>query len=51
MKKITTFLGVLLFVSAFSQVQEHYCGFDEDMRRMDIRFPELKKGGKKENLN
>ncbi|HAO29347.1 MAG TPA: secretion protein, partial [Chryseobacterium indologenes] len=43
MKKITTFLGVLLFVSAFSQMQEHYCGFDEDMRRMDIRFPELKK--------
>ncbi|WP_027375409.1 MULTISPECIES: zinc-dependent metalloprotease [Chryseobacterium] len=43
MKKITTFLGVLLFVSAFSQVQEHYCGFDEDMRRMDTKFPELKK--------
>ncbi|PWN69840.1 T9SS C-terminal target domain-containing protein [Chryseobacterium phosphatilyticum] len=43
MKRITTVLGVLLCINAFSQVQERYCGFDEDLRSMDARFPELKK--------
>nr|WP_315025741.1 zinc-dependent metalloprotease [uncultured Chryseobacterium sp.] len=43
MKKITTVLSVLLFVNAFSQHQEKYCGFDEDLKRIDARFPDLKK--------
>lgn len=34
---------VLLFFNVFSQNAEHFCGFDDEMRKMDIKFPELKK--------
>ncbi|KMQ59304.1 hypothetical protein ACM46_19430 [Chryseobacterium angstadtii] len=43
MKKISTVFAFLLFLNAFSQNVEHFCGFDEEMRKMDIKFPELKK--------
>ncbi|SHE42513.1 zinc-dependent metalloprotease [Chryseobacterium sp. OV279] len=43
MKKISILSVLLLFFNAFSQNVEHFCGFDEEMRKMDIRFPELKK--------
>ncbi|WP_223606697.1 zinc-dependent metalloprotease [Chryseobacterium sp. OSA05B] len=43
MKKISILSMLLLFFNAFSQNVEHFCGFDEEMRKMDIRFPELKK--------
>ncbi|SFN60519.1 Por secretion system C-terminal sorting domain-containing protein [Chryseobacterium oleae] len=43
MKKISILSVFLLFFNAFSQNVEHFCGFDEEMRKMDIRFPELKK--------
>ncbi|NML68450.1 T9SS type A sorting domain-containing protein [Chryseobacterium sp. RP-3-3] len=43
MKKISILLVLFLFFNAFSQNVEHFCGFDEEMRKMDIRFPELKK--------
>lgn len=43
MKKISTLLVLLLFFNAFSQNVEHFCGFDEEMRKMDIKFPELAK--------
>ncbi|MBV8328217.1 zinc-dependent metalloprotease [Chryseobacterium sp.] len=43
MNKITIVSMLLLFVNVFSQSQEHYCGFDEELKKMDARFPELKK--------
>ncbi|MDG4652668.1 zinc-dependent metalloprotease [Chryseobacterium arthrosphaerae] len=43
MKKITIVLLVSLFSNVFSQSQDHYCGFDEEMKKMDMKFPELKK--------
>lgn len=43
MKKITIVSAVLLFINVFSQSHEHACGFDEELRRMDTQFPELKK--------
>lgn len=43
MKKITIVLLVAWFSNAFSQNNDHYCGFDEEMRKMDLKFPELKK--------
>lgn len=32
-----------MFVNAFSQIQDHYCGFDDHMQRIDEKYPELKK--------
>lgn len=43
MKKITIVSAVLLFINVFSQSHEHACGFDDELRRMDAQFPELKK--------
>lgn len=43
MKKISILLILLLFFNAFSQNSEQICGFDEELRKVDIRFPELKK--------
>lgn len=43
MKKIIILSVLLLFFNVFSQNAEHFCGFDEEMRKMDIKFPELKK--------
>ncbi|SHF39162.1 zinc-dependent metalloprotease [Chryseobacterium sp. OV279] len=42
MKKISIISGLLLFINIFFQAQEHYCGFDEELKRMDNRFPNLK---------
>ncbi len=33
MKKITIVLLVSLFSNVFSQSQDHYCGFDEEMKK------------------
>lgn len=43
MKKITIFSMLFLFFNVFSQNQDHLCGFDENMRKLDIKYPELKK--------
>ncbi|WP_228451901.1 hypothetical protein [Chryseobacterium sp. G0186] len=43
MKKITIISAILLFINVFLQSHEHICGFDEELRRMDAQFPELKK--------
>lgn len=43
MKKINIILFVLLFTNVFSQNQQNFCGFDEEMKKIDIKFPELKK--------
>ncbi|WP_312400001.1 zinc-dependent metalloprotease [Chryseobacterium sp.] len=43
MKRISTFLLVMFFINAFSQDAHQYCGFDEDMRKIDAQFPNLKK--------
>ncbi|PRA97209.1 secretion protein [Chryseobacterium sp. MYb7] len=42
MKKINILFLLLLFVNVFSQSQNHYCGFDSEMTKMDQRFPALK---------
>lgn len=33
----------MFFINAFSQNVQKYCGFDEEMRKMDVRFPDMKK--------
>lgn len=43
MKKIIIISATLLFSNAFSQTQERYCGFDEELKKMDEQFPALKK--------
>lgn len=43
MKRISTFLVVLFFINAFSQNHDKYCGFDDVMKKMDRKYPELKK--------
>jgi hypothetical protein len=43
MKKISIISMLLLFLNVFSQGTEHFCGFDEEMQKIDSRFPELKK--------
>ncbi|MCW3160346.1 zinc-dependent metalloprotease [Chryseobacterium oryctis] len=41
--RISALLLLMFFSNAFSQNLEKYCGFDEELRKMDVRFPELKK--------
>ena len=41
--KISTFLLLILFSNVFSQHLDKYCGFDEDLRKMDSKFPDLKR--------
>lgn len=43
MKKINIVLLVLLFGNLFSQGQQNFCGFDEELRNMDAKFPDMKK--------
>ncbi|WP_080776603.1 GEVED domain-containing protein [Chryseobacterium phocaeense] len=43
MNKISILSLLFLFFNSFAQNTEHFCGFDEEMRKMDIKFPELKK--------
>ena len=43
MKRIIIISATLLFVNVFSQSIERSCGFDEELRKMDAQFPELKK--------
>ncbi|REC62705.1 secretion protein [Chryseobacterium pennae] len=43
MKKIIIISATLLFSNVFSQSLERYCGFDEELKKMDEQFPALKK--------
>lgn len=43
MRKIIIISATLLFANVFSQSQERYCGFDEELKKMDEQFPALKK--------
>lgn len=43
MKRIIIISATLLFSNVFSQSLEHYCGFDEELKKMDEQFPALKK--------
>ncbi|MDC8098287.1 zinc-dependent metalloprotease [Chryseobacterium rhizosphaerae] len=43
MKKINIISMLLLFINVFSQGHDHYCGFDNELTKMDAKFPELKK--------
>lgn len=42
MKKAIFFV-LIIFFNSYSKAQDKYCGFDEVMRKMDIKFPDLKK--------
>jgi len=37
------FCALMIFFNAFSQDQHKFCGFDEVMKKMDNRYPDLKK--------
>lgn len=37
------FCALMIFFNAFSQDQHKFCGFDEVMRKMDSKYPDLKK--------
>ncbi|AZA52343.1 zinc-dependent metalloprotease [Chryseobacterium sp. G0201] len=43
MKRIMIFCALMIFFNAFSQDQHKFCGFDEVMRKMDSKYPDLKK--------
>lgn len=43
MKRISTILLLMFFINAFSQDVQKYCGFDQEMKKMDVRFPDMKK--------
>lgn len=43
MKRIMIFFALTVFFNAFSQNQHGYCGFDDEMRKMDSKYPDLKK--------
>lgn len=43
MKRISIILIILLSINLFSQNHENFCGFDDNMRKIDIKYPELKK--------
>ncbi|MFP3594105.1 zinc-dependent metalloprotease [Chryseobacterium sp. SIMBA_038] len=43
MKRIISFFALMVFINAFSQNQQKECGFDVIMKKMDNRYPDLKK--------
>ena len=43
MKRISTLLMLIFCVSVFSQEKHHECGFDLIMKKMDDRYPDLKR--------
>ncbi|EJL72053.1 zinc-dependent metalloprotease [Chryseobacterium populi] len=43
MKKIIMIYALISFVNAFSQNAEKYCGFDDVMRKMNAKYPNLEK--------
>ncbi|REC42513.1 zinc-dependent metalloprotease [Chryseobacterium pennipullorum] len=43
MKGISIISMLLLFVKVFSQSHGSYCGFDDHMRKLDAKYPDLKK--------
>ncbi|KPH12241.1 GEVED domain-containing protein [Chryseobacterium sp. ERMR1:04] len=42
-KRIISFVALMAFINAFSQNQQKDCGFDVVMKKMDHRYPDLKK--------
>jgi hypothetical protein len=43
MKKISVIFALISFINAFSQNTSKYCGFDEVMRKMNSKYPNLEK--------
>jgi hypothetical protein len=43
MKKIILYFALMFSINAFSQDIQNICGFDQIMKKMDARHPELKK--------